>query len=155
MGLHSTPDGKVRDETTLITWTDPTTGQPAFMPASYRSVSSEQTYNFSAEFNRRLGKNVVVHAGIIDGFGGGGVEYRAFKDRFRLGALAYDFAQREGKEKPRVRTSASLEFWKGLYAEVGMQDLANKEARTFFVGGGFRWKDDDIKKLVGLAGIAK
>jgi phospholipid/cholesterol/gamma-HCH transport system substrate-binding protein len=155
LGFHSTPDGRVRDETTLVTWTDPATGQQTFVPASYRSVSSEQAFNFSAEFNRRIGKNLVVHAGIIEGTGGGGVEYRAFKDRFRLSALAYDFTQREGKDNPRLRASASLEFWKGLYAQVGMQDLANKDTRSLFLGGGFRWKDDDIKKMVGLVGVAK
>jgi phospholipid/cholesterol/gamma-HCH transport system substrate-binding protein len=155
VGLYSTPDGRVRDETTVVTWTDPATGEQVFVPANYRVVSAEQAFNFSAEFNKRIGKNIVVHAGIIEGTGGGGVQYRAFKDRFRLSALAYDFKQRDDKENPRLRASASLEFWRGLYAEAGMQDLANKDTRSFFVGGGFRWKDDDIKKLVGLAGVAK
>jgi len=155
LGVSTTPDGKVKNETTYISWTDPATGQPVFAPVDFRSVNTEQTFNFSAEFNKRIGKHLVVHAGIIEGTGGGGIEFRAFKDRFRLSALAYDFTQREGKDNPRVRASASLEFWKGLYAQAGMQDLANKDTRSFFLGGGFRWKDDDLKKVVGLVGVAK
>jgi hypothetical protein len=36
-----------------------------------------------------------------------------------------------------------------------VQDIANKELRTFFIGGGLRWKDEDLKKLVGLASVGK
>jgi hypothetical protein len=36
-----------------------------------------------------------------------------------------------------------------------VQDIANKDLRTFFFGAGLRWKDDDLKKLVGLAASAK
>jgi phospholipid/cholesterol/gamma-HCH transport system substrate-binding protein len=155
IGVSTAPDGRVRDETSYITWLDPATGQPVLVPVSYRSVNTEQTFNFSAEFNKRLGKNIVVHAGIIEGTGGGGIEYRAFKDRFRLSALAYDFLERENKENPRYRATASLEFWKGVYLQAGMQDLANSDTRTFFLGGGYRWKDEDLKKVVGLVGVAK
>jgi hypothetical protein len=37
---------------------------------------------------------------------------------------------------------------------MGVQDIANKDLRTFFFGGGIRWKDDDLKKMVGLASVA-
>jgi len=153
--FSSTPDGKVTDVTNYVVWTNPQTGEHTMVPLNYHSVSSEQGFNFSAQFNKRIGKNLVLHGGIIEGTGGGGIEYRSFKDRFRLGALVYDFTQREGKDNPRYRTTASYEFWKGLYAQAGMQDIANKDTRSFFLGGGFRWKDDEIKKMVGLVGIAK
>jgi len=153
--LSSTPDGKVTDLTNYVVWTNPETGEHTLVPMNYHSISSEQGFNFSAQFNKRIGKNFVLHGGIIEGTGGGGIEYRSFKDRFRIGALVYDFTQREGKDNPRYRATASYEFWKGLYAQAGMQDIANKDTRSFFFGGGFRWKDDDIKKMVGLVGVAK
>ena len=153
--LSSTPDGKIRDETHTFTKIDPITGQPVEVPITSRYIKTERTFTASAQFNKRLGDNVVVHAGIIDGTGGGGAEFRAFGDRFRLGALAYDFTKRDDKENPRYRGTASYEFWQGIYAQAGIQDIANKETRSIFFGGGIRWKDDDIKKLVGLAGVAK
>jgi phospholipid/cholesterol/gamma-HCH transport system substrate-binding protein len=97
----------------------------------------------------------VLSAGIVEGKGGGGAEFRTMDDRFRLGALAYDFTKRDGKEKPRYRITSSYQLWKNLYLSAGWQDLANKDLRTFFFGGGIRWKDDDLKKLVGLASAAK
>ena len=151
----STPDGKITDETQMIAMIDPLTGLKVEYPLSFRRVKAEQTFAVSAEFNKRLGKYLVVHAGIIDGFGGGGAEFRALGDRFRVGALAYDFTKRYDKENPRIKAIASYEFWKGVYAQAGVQDIANKDLRSYFFGGGVRWKDDDIKKLVGLAGAAK
>jgi phospholipid/cholesterol/gamma-HCH transport system substrate-binding protein len=147
--LASTPDGKVKDETHSIS---PTTGLPT---ATVRTVHTEQTFTIGAQFNKRLGENFVVHAGIVEGFGGAGAQFRAFQDRFRVSALAYDFNKREGKDNPKYRASASYEFWKGMYAEAGVQDIANTDTRTFFFGGGIRWKDEDLKKLIGLAGVAK
>jgi phospholipid/cholesterol/gamma-HCH transport system substrate-binding protein len=152
LAFASTPDGRIRDETITI---DPISGTKLEDPVSVRKINSEQMFTISAQFNKRIGEHLVLHAGVIDGFGGAGAEFRAFKDRFRLSALAYDFTKREEKENPRYRATTSLEFWKGLYAQVGVQDIANKETRSFFFGGGIRWKDDDIKKLVGLAGMVQ
>ena len=112
----------------------------------------DQTFTVSAQFAKRLGEHFVVSAGIVESKGGGGAEFRAYEDRFRLGALAYDFTKRDDKPNPRYRLTSSFQFWKGLYAQAGVQDLANPELRTFFAGGGVRWKDEDLKKLLGLLG---
>ncbi|MBP1629072.1 MAG: Mammalian cell entry related domain protein [Holophagaceae bacterium] len=77
------------------------------------------------------------------------------QDKFRLGVMAYDFSKRDDKPKPRYRITTSYQFWNGLYGQMGVQDLANKDLRTFFIGGGIRWKDDNLKKLVGLASSGK
>jgi len=96
-----------------------------------------------------------VTGGIIEGKGGVGAEYRALNDKFRVGVLGYDFSKRDDKPKPRYRITSSFQFYKGIYAQAGWQDIANKELRTFFIGGGLRWSDEDLKKLVGLAGVGK
>ena len=145
LGLNSTPDGKISERTSTVT---PTPG------VATTTVTTDQTLTVSAQFAKRLGDNFVVSAGIVEGKGGGGAEFRALDDRFRVGALAYDFAKRDNKPKPRYRLTTSFEFWKGLYAQAGVQDMANPELRTLFVGGGVRWKDEDMKKLMGLLGTS-
>jgi phospholipid/cholesterol/gamma-HCH transport system substrate-binding protein len=147
LGLHSTPDGKVTQKTEVVTSSLGAT-------ATTREVRTDQEATISAQFNKRLGDNFVVSAGLVEGKGGGSIEYRALDDRFRIQALAYDFGKREGKPNSRYRLTTSYQFWKGMYAQTGAQDLANPELKTFFFGGGLRWKDDDIKKLVGLLGSA-
>lgn len=153
--LNSTPDGKISDSTRTVIRIDPFTGQPVEVQEKTRNVTSDQALTVSAQFAKRLGENFVLSAGIVEGKGGGGAEFRAMDDRFRLGALAYDFTRRDGKEKPRYRLTTSYQLWNNLYLSAGWQDIANKELRTLFFGGGIRWKDEDLKKLVGLASSAK
>jgi phospholipid/cholesterol/gamma-HCH transport system substrate-binding protein len=147
LGLNSTPDGKITTRTNIVT---PTPG----VPSTTKEVIVDQTFTVSAQFAKRLGEHFVVSAGIVESKGGGGLEYRSVEDRFRLGALAYDFAKRDDKPKPRYRLTTSFQFWKGLYAQAGVQDLANPDLKTFFAGGGVRWKDEDMKKLLGLLGTS-
>jgi phospholipid/cholesterol/gamma-HCH transport system substrate-binding protein len=97
----------------------------------------------------------VLSAGIIESTGGLGAEFRALDDRFRLGLLGYDFTKRSDKPNPRYRITGSFQFYQGIYAQAGVQDLDNSPLRTFFFGGGVRWKDEDLKKLVGLAAVGK
>ncbi len=155
LGLHSTPDGKVNDAVRTVTKWDPVSGTFKDVQENVRTVTADQSMTVSATFNKRFADHLVLSAGIVEGKGGAGAEFRALDDRFRAGVLAYDFTKRDDKEKPRVRFTASYQFWKGLYLQAGAQDLANKDLRSFFVGGGVRWKDEDLKKLVGLAGAAK
>jgi phospholipid/cholesterol/gamma-HCH transport system substrate-binding protein len=149
LAVSSTPDGKISDKI------DTVTGLPSNTVTKVRTVTSEQVVTLSAEFVKRLGDNFVIHAGIIDGKGGAGAEFRFLDDRFRIGGLAYDFSKRDDKPNPRYRATTSYQFWKGLYVQAGGQDLGNKDLRTFFAGGGIRWKDEDLKKLVGLVGMGK
>ena len=131
------------------------TGLPTSTLASTRTTTTDQAFTLSAQFAKRLHENFVLTAGIVEGKGGAGAEFRALDDRFRFGLLGYDFSKRDDKPKPRYRATASYQFWQGIYGQAGLQDIANPELRTFFVGGGVRWKDEDLKKLVGLAGVGK
>jgi phospholipid/cholesterol/gamma-HCH transport system substrate-binding protein len=153
--MNSTPDGKISQSTHIGSLVDPLTGVPSATQVTTKSVIVDQTFTLSAQFAKRLANNFVLTAGIVDGKGGGGAEFRALNDAFRLGVLAYDFTKRDDKPKPRYRATASYQFYKSLYVQAGVQDLANAELRSFFFGGGLRWKDDDLKKLVGLVGVGK
>lgn len=147
LGFNSTPDGKISVNNSTLT----TNGAVV----TTTNVSTDQAFTLSAQFAKRLAEHYVFSAGIVEGKGGGGAEFRALNDRFRVGVLGYDFTKRDEKPKPRYRITSSFQFYKGFYGQAGWQDIANPELRTFFVGGGLRWKDEDLKKLVGLAGIGK
>lgn len=154
LGVNSTPNGKIYDSTSLVTQLDPN-GNNVSVLQNTRTVNTDQSITLSATFAKRLGDKFVAQAGLIEGTGGAGIELRYFDDRFRMGALAYDFNNRTSKPNPRIRFTSSYQFWKGIYAEAGVQDIINNDLRTFFFGTGLRWKDEDLKKLVGLASIGK
>jgi hypothetical protein len=69
--------------------------------------------------------------------------------------MGYDFNKRNNKPKPRYRITSSYQFYKEAYVQMGMQDIANPNFRTFYFGGGLRWKDDDLKKLIGISSLKK
>lgn len=155
LGFASTPDGKLADSTRTVTQLDPITGQPVTVVEKNRYVTTDQAFSVSAQFAKRIGP-AIFSAGIVEGKGGGGMEVRTMADdRLRFGVLAYDFTKRDDKPNPRYRFTSSYQFWKGAYVQAGVQDLANKDFRTVFFGGGLRWKDDDLKKMMGLAGAGK
>ena len=125
------------------------------MSVTDKFVTSDQAFNVSAQFAKRLGP-AVFSAGIVEGKGGGGAEIRTLDgDRLRFGVLAYDFVKRDDKPNPRYRFTSSYQFWKGAYIQAGVQDFGNKDLKTVFFGGGLRWKDEDLKKMIGLAGASK
>ncbi|MDP1830662.1 MAG: MlaD family protein [Geothrix sp.] len=155
LGFGSTPDGKINESTRTVTQLDPVTGLPVTVLEKNTFVTTDKAFTVSAQFAKRLG-SVVFSAGIVEGKGGGGVELRTLADdRLRFGFLAYDFTKRDDKPNPRYRFTSSYQFWKGAYIQAGVQDIGNKDLRTVFFGGGLRWKDDDLKKMMGLAGAAK
>ncbi len=155
LGFASTPDGKLSESSRIVSQIDPVTGKPVSVLERTKTVTTDQTFTASAQFAKRLGP-LVFSAGIVENKGGGGVELRTLEnDALRIGVLAYDFTKRDDKPNPRYRFTSSYQFWKGAYIQAGVQDIGNKDLRTFFFGGGLRWKDDDLKKIVGLAGAAK
>lgn len=155
LGFASTPDGKLNTSTSTVTQLDPVTGKPVTVLASNRYVTTDQAFTASAQFAKRIGA-AIFSAGIVEGKGGAGLELRALDaDRLRVGVLAYDFTKRDDKPNPRYRLTSSYQFWKGAYVQAGIQDIANKDLRTVFFGGGLRWKDDDLKRMIGLAGASK
>ncbi|HEY3399290.1 MAG TPA: MlaD family protein [Geothrix sp.] len=154
LGFASTPDGKIAESTRTVTQLDPITGQPTTVLERNQFVTTDRAFTVSAQFAKRLGA-AIFSAGIVEGKGGGGVEVRTLGDDLRFGVLAYDFTKREDKPNPRYRFTSSYQFWKGAYVQAGVQDIGNKDLRTVFFGGGLRWKDDDLKKIIGLAGASK
>jgi phospholipid/cholesterol/gamma-HCH transport system substrate-binding protein len=151
LGFNNTPDGKISNNT--FSYTNTTNG--ALTTGTNTSVTTDQAFTLTAEFAKRLAEHYVLTGGIVEGKGGVGAEYRTMNDRLRLGVLGYDFTKETYKPNPRYRITGSYQFYKGIYAQAGMQDVANADLRTFFIGGGLRWTDEDLKKLVGLASLGK
>jgi len=153
LSFASTPDGKINQSTSTVTQLD-ANGQPVTVLSNNKYVTTDQAFTVSAQFAKRLGP-AVFSAGIVESKGGAGLEFRTLNDDLRFGALAYDFTKRDDKPNPHYRFTTSYQFWKGAYVQAGVQDIGNKDLRTVFFGGGLRWKDDDLKKMIGLAGVGK
>jgi len=80
-----------------------------------------------------------------------GADYHLFRDRVKLSLDAWDFNR---EPTPRLKASASYDFFKHLFLVGGGDDLANKDRRSVFVGGGIKFEDDDLKYLL-TSGLPK
>ncbi|MCF8033542.1 MAG: MCE family protein [Desulfarculaceae bacterium] len=100
---------------------------------------------FNAQFGKRFW-DLVLRAGIFSSTGGVGADYYLWDERVRLTAEAYDWSMNIA---PRVRFSASYDFWSYFYMSAGVDDIFSKEGDTsFFLGGGIYFSDDDLRFLL-------
>ena len=67
---------------------------------------------------------------------------------------AFDFSTRFG-EKPHLKAMADIALTKNFYVLGGADDFINpNQPLDWFVGAGFRFSDDDFKRIVGLGAAA-
>ena len=149
-GVQSTPFGKRQEREQTITVTGPD-GQP--FTTTVNTVTQDRTYTFTGLFGLRTPQDLRLYAGLIESTGGAQVEYPLpiLDRRLWLSAEAFDFG-RPGDQAPHLRLTGRYQFHPNLYLLGGYDDPL--EEGSFFLGGGIRWTDENIKYLLGLAGSA-
>ena len=152
--LAQDPRGRRRDKLTIETRTDETTG--ASTTTSLKQTRFDRDFLISAQAGWTL-ENVAVRVGLFDSTGGAGVDYR-LNDRITMTGEAFDFGKRRG-DNPHVRLFSEYTLRKEqkliprLFITAGVDDPLNQTA--FILGGGIRWKDEDLKYLLGSLPVGK
>ena len=120
-------------------------------PVTVVEKVQKDRFVFTALFARRF-FDLTLKAGLMRSTGGLGAEFHLFKDRFSLGVDAFDFGR---NENPHLRVYGAMKLWKILHLTGGVDDLIIKGGqRNYFGGVGLMLTDDDLKSLLGVAGIA-
>lgn len=146
--LADDPRGKRQDKTYETVITDPITGEKHLVIAQESKYSRDLV--FSAQAGWMLG-DFNVRLGLFDNTGGGGLDYR-WNDRLRVTGEAFDFGGRvDGKPHVKLFGEYVLRREKPrtpqIFLSTGYDNPLNKGTVTF--GGGIRWRDDDLKYLIG------
>jgi phospholipid/cholesterol/gamma-HCH transport system substrate-binding protein len=141
----SDPIGDRSEKTETITTTHPD-GSVSVTDVTY--LKYEQKYTVSLLFGWRFDK-LTLRAGVKQGTGGVGMDYRLFSDRLRLSLDAFDFSDPYRDFQLLFRGRFYLN--RNLYISTGMNDIMNDGTRSFFIGGGVTWDDEDFKYLLGAA----
>lgn len=127
------------------------TSPPGTIVTTSETTSSD-SFSITAMFARRFW-DLTLKAGIIRSSGGFGAEYHLFRDHLDLGFEAFDFSR---EENPHLRLYAKLHFLNIFYLNGGVDDLLHRHKQFNFFGGlGFLITDDDIRKLFGIASLAR
>jgi phospholipid/cholesterol/gamma-HCH transport system substrate-binding protein len=149
VGLVSTPEGKRTDKTQTFTVTPPS-GIPE--TTTIHTVSDERSYSATGLFGYKGPLDTRLYAGVIEGSGGAQIEYPlpVLDRRLLLSFEAFDF-NRPNDENAHLRLLGRYQFAPNLYLVGGYDDPLEHRRRSFFLGAGLKWSDDNLKKLLGLA----
>jgi len=142
-GIASPPGGKRRDKTQTVTVTNP---DGTTEVTTINTITNERTYTATGLFGYRGPRNINLFAGLIENTGGAEVEVPVFQDRFLVSFEAFDFNRPEDLS-PHLRLTGRWRFHPNLYVVGGYDDFLEND--SFFLGGGIRWNDENIKYLAG------
>jgi len=151
VGLVSSPEGKLRDKTQTFVVTGPN-GIPE--TTTLHTLTQEQSYTATGLFGFKAPYDARLWAGIIESSGGVAVDYPlpVLDRKLLLSFEAFGFNRPE-KQSAHLRFTSRYQFHPNLYLLGGYDDPL--EHHAFFLGGGIRWTDENIKYLLGtLGGLA-
>ena len=114
-----------------------------------RQVRNEEKISISAQFGLRLGE-ASLRAGLFESTGGLGLDYALFDRRLIFSVEAYDF-NRDLDEDPHLRFLTEWRVNRNVYLLGGYDDPLLEDGDSIFLGAGLRWRDDDLKYLLGSA----
>ena len=104
---------------------------------------------FSAQLAKRF-YDLQLRGGIIESTGGVGIDY--VPGLYGLHFSAFDFSTRNN-QKPHLKLLGDINLTKNLYLLGGLDDMLNPTQKTdWFVGAGFKFVDDDIKRFAAFGG---
>ena len=147
VGLVDTPQGKVSEETRTLTTTFPDGSTETTV---IREEKVEGDFTITAQLGYNFGP-FDLRAGLIESSGGAGLDYHLFERRLTFSLEAFDFS-RAGDLDPHLRFTTRFKLHPNVYLIGGYDDPLVDEFDSLFVGAGIRWKDDDLKYLLGSVG---
>lgn len=138
------PRGRVRRKTDVVTVIDEAGNRET---TTTETVKTEETTTLSAQFGLKLG-DARLRAGLFESTGGAGIDYGLLDRRLWFSLEAFDFSRQEDLD-PHVRLSGRYFVNPHLYVMGGYDDFLVKDRESVFLGAGIRWRDDDLKYLLG------
>jgi phospholipid/cholesterol/gamma-HCH transport system substrate-binding protein len=148
IGVSSAPDGIVSRKRTEVI-------DESGVRTSYEDTT-ETRYSFAVdvELARRFGP-LTIRGGLLENSAGLGLDFQPVKWASLSGEV-FDF---KTGEAPNLRGTLTLypffnpdsdKPWNWLYLRGGINDALENDRRDFFIGGGIRFADREVKGLVGL-----
>jgi phospholipid/cholesterol/gamma-HCH transport system substrate-binding protein len=156
VGLAITPNGTYRNRIDHVVYTDP--GGHQFV-TTVNDVVTEDKLQVNALLGYHTENDLRFWGGLIESKGGVQVEYPwqvqlshppvELRRPIWLSFEAFDFS-RPNNLRAHLRLSARWQFHPNLYVIGGWDDPLEQHA--LFFGAGIRWKDDNLKYLLGGLG---
>lgn len=148
LGLASSEQGTTTTTVTSHTFDNP----PNDVGHDYTETEvarEENSLTFIAQYAHQMFyENLFLRLGLMESEFGIGADYSFFDDNFTLYLDAYDFNS-DSVRDPHLKTKLRYRLGKNFFVDAGYDDFLNEETSSFFVGGGIRFTDNDLKYLLG------
>lgn len=142
----------ISDPRGKVTTTETTVTTPSGVSTTIEE-KVEDKLKFSAQIGRRH-KDAAIRVGFFENTFGIGGDYYLFDDKGKLSIEAWDFNNKEsGNTRAHLKASLSYTVFKYIFLNTGYDNFINKERRSYFLGGGIRFEDEDLKYLIGTMPI--
>lgn len=138
IGMETTPNFTMTNQN----------GQYMQAPPHTKSVNY-----IDAMYGKRM-SDFRVRGGLIQSTGGVGVDYYAINDKLKASVDLFDFGAVNDIRgtNPHARALVSYRLLKYIEVIGGADNFLNSKAATGIIGIGLRFKDEDLKYLVGGSG---
>ena len=150
VGLVASPNGTYSNRIDNVIYTDPNGHQ---FVTTVDDVVTQDKLQVNALLGYHTDQDIRFFGGLIESRGGVQVEYPFQTQKLRrpiwLSFEAFDF-NRPGNLRAHLRIIAKWQFHPNLYVIGGYDDPL--EQHSLFFGAGIRWKDDNLKYLLGGLG---
>lgn len=137
LGLVDDPAGKLEVKDSVTTTTPGTT-------VSVHEETTTDEVKFDVQIAKRY-HDLTLRGGIFESSGGIGADYHFLRDRGRFTLEAFDFTD---ERDPNLKVRADYTFFKHLFLSGGVDQILDSDRRSFFLGGGIRFEDEDLKYLL-------
>jgi phospholipid/cholesterol/gamma-HCH transport system substrate-binding protein len=146
LGVVNDPTGKRTESTTFVS----VDGGP---PVETQVVKFDDEWKYNALLAKQFSR-FTIRGGIMESAGGFGLGYEVVKDRFGVGADIFDF-NRPDNNRAHLKLYGNYDIVKSLFITGGADDILNRDSkyRTFFLGFGIKFPDDDLKTVLGAIPI--
>jgi phospholipid/cholesterol/gamma-HCH transport system substrate-binding protein len=138
------PAGRRRTKTQTITTTQVPGGATQEI---IRTETKEDRTTLSAMFGFPVGDRYRLWAGLVESSFGVQAEYKP-TPKWDLSLQAFDFG-REDDENAHLRLTAAWRPTDQFFVLGGYDDPLVRQRDSLFLGLGVRWRDDDLKYLLG------
>ena len=149
LGLVDTPQGKVTEESRVITTTLP---DGSVETTTILEERTENEFNLTAQIGYTFG-DFQLRAGLIESSGGVGADWTLFDRRLILSLEAFDFS-RPADLDPHLRLTGRFHLHPNVYLVAGYDDPLADDFESIFLGAGIQWRDEDLKYLLGSGALS-
>jgi phospholipid/cholesterol/gamma-HCH transport system substrate-binding protein len=138
------PAGRLRTKTQTITTTR---SDGSVETEVIENQTVEDKTSISALFGFPVGERYRLWAGLVESRFGVQLDYEPH-ERWNVSLEAFDF-DRQRELDPHLRLTAAWRPLEHFYLLGGYDDPLVSDRDSLFVGAGIRWRDDDLKYLLG------